>query len=45
MIAGTGATAEVARHTHTHVLDQDPVSAAETIDHGHSARGDKQRRP
>jgi hypothetical protein len=33
------------RHTQTHVLDQDPVSAAETIDHGLSARGDKQRRP
>jgi len=32
MIAGTGATPEVARHTQTRVLDQDPVSAAETID-------------
>jgi MerR family transcriptional regulator, light-induced transcriptional regulator len=45
VIAGTGATAEVARQTQTRVLDQDPVSAAETIDHDHSARGDKQRRP
>jgi DNA-binding transcriptional MerR regulator len=45
MIAGTGATPEVARHTHTRVLDQDPVSAAATIDHGLSARGDRQRRP
>jgi hypothetical protein len=35
MIAGTGATPEVARHTQTHVLDQDPVSAAATIDHDH----------
>jgi MerR family transcriptional regulator, light-induced transcriptional regulator len=32
VIAGTGATPEVARHTQTRVLDQDPVSAAETID-------------
>ena len=37
MIAGTGATAEVARHTQTRVLDQDPVSAAETIDRDHPA--------
>ena len=37
MIAGTGATPEVARHTQTHVLDQDPVSAAETIDRDHPA--------
>jgi DNA-binding transcriptional MerR regulator len=37
MIAGTGATPEVARHTHTRVLDQDPVSAAETIDRDHPA--------
>jgi DNA-binding transcriptional MerR regulator len=44
MIAGTGATAEVARHTHTHVLDQDPVSAAQTIDHDHSTRRDHRRR-
>jgi MerR family transcriptional regulator, light-induced transcriptional regulator len=32
VIAGPGATPEVARHTQTHVLDQDPVSAADTID-------------
>ena len=37
MIAGTGATPEVARHTQTRVLDQDPVSAAETIDRDHPA--------
>ena len=37
MIAGTGATPEVARHTHTRVLAQDPVSAAETIDRDHPA--------
>jgi DNA-binding transcriptional MerR regulator len=37
MIAGTGATPEAARQTHTHVLDQDPVSAAATIDRDHSA--------
>jgi MerR family transcriptional regulator, light-induced transcriptional regulator len=32
MIAGTGATPEAAQHTHTHVLDQDPVTAAATLD-------------
>jgi DNA-binding transcriptional MerR regulator len=37
MIAGTGASPEVARQTHTHVLDQDPVSAAGSIDRDHSA--------
>jgi DNA-binding transcriptional MerR regulator len=37
MIAGTGATPEVARHIQTRVLDQDPVSAAETIDRDHPA--------
>jgi DNA-binding transcriptional MerR regulator len=37
MIAGTGATPEVARHTQTRILDQDPVSAAETIDLDHPA--------
>ena len=36
MIAGTGATPEVARHTQTHLLDQDPVSAADIIDRDHS---------
>jgi DNA-binding transcriptional MerR regulator len=45
MIAGTGATPEVAQHTQTRVLDQDPVSAAATIDRDLSARGDEQRRP
>jgi DNA-binding transcriptional MerR regulator len=45
LIAGTGATPEVARHTQTRVLDQDPVSAAETIDRDHPARGDDRRRP
>jgi MerR family transcriptional regulator, light-induced transcriptional regulator len=37
MIAGTGATPEIARHTQTRVLEQDPVSAAETIDRDHPA--------
>ena len=37
MIAGTGATPEVARHTQTRVLDQDPVSAAAIIEHDYSA--------
>lgn len=37
MIAGTGATPQVARHTQTRLLDQDPVSAAETIDRNHLA--------
>jgi DNA-binding transcriptional MerR regulator len=37
MIAGTGATGEVARQTQTQVLDQDPVSAAGIIDRDHSA--------
>jgi len=37
MIAGTGATPQVARHTQTRLLDQDPVSAAETIDRDHPA--------
>jgi MerR family transcriptional regulator, light-induced transcriptional regulator len=45
MIAGPGATPEIARQTRTHVLDQDPVSAAGIIDHGLSARGDNRRRP
>ena len=36
MIAGPGATAEVARQTQTRVLDQDPVSAAGIIDRNHS---------
>ena len=37
VIAGPGATAEAARQTQTRLLDQDPVSAAQTIDHDHSA--------
>jgi hypothetical protein len=45
VIAGTGATPEVARQTQTRVLDQDPVGAAETIDRDQSARGDERRRP
>jgi MerR family transcriptional regulator, light-induced transcriptional regulator len=45
MIAGTGATPEVARQTQTRILDQDPVSAAQTIDRDHPARGDDRRRP
>jgi DNA-binding transcriptional MerR regulator len=44
VIAGTGATAAVARQTQTRVLDQDPVSAAETIDRDRSARDDDRRR-
>jgi DNA-binding transcriptional MerR regulator len=45
VIAGTGATPEIARQTQTRVLAQDPVSAAQTIDRDHPARGDEQRRP
>jgi methanogenic corrinoid protein MtbC1 len=37
MIAGPGATPEIARQTRTHVLDQDPVSAAGIIDRDHPA--------
>jgi MerR family transcriptional regulator, light-induced transcriptional regulator len=37
MIAGAGATPEVARLTQTRILDQDPVNAAEVVDRGHSA--------
>jgi hypothetical protein len=44
LIAGTGATPEVARQTQTRALDQDPVSAAQAIDRDHWARGDDQRR-
>jgi MerR family transcriptional regulator, light-induced transcriptional regulator len=44
VIAGPGATPEAARRTQTRVLDQDPVSAAETIDRDHSARGGEPRR-
>ena len=45
VIAGRGATPEVARYTRTHLLDQDPVSAAGVIDRDHSARDDDRRRP
>jgi DNA-binding transcriptional MerR regulator len=44
VIAGRGATHEVARRTRTHALDQDPVSAAETIDRDHPAPRDGRRR-
>jgi DNA-binding transcriptional MerR regulator len=37
MIAGRGATPEVARQTHTQALAQDPVSAAAIIDRDHPA--------
>jgi MerR family transcriptional regulator, light-induced transcriptional regulator len=36
VIAGPGATPEVAQHTQTQLLAHDPVSAAATIDHDHS---------
>jgi MerR family transcriptional regulator, light-induced transcriptional regulator len=45
VIAGRGATPEVARHTRTHLLGQDPVSAAGIIDRDHWARDDDRRRP
>jgi MerR family transcriptional regulator, light-induced transcriptional regulator len=38
LIAGPGATPEITRQTQTRLLDQDPVSAAETIDRHHPAR-------
>jgi MerR family transcriptional regulator, light-induced transcriptional regulator len=44
VIAGPGATPEVAQQTQTQVLAHDPVSAAETIDRDHSARGGERRR-
>jgi DNA-binding transcriptional MerR regulator len=44
VIARLGATPEVAQKTQTRVLDQDPVSAAQTIDRDHSAHGDERRR-
>ena len=37
VIAGRGATPEVARQTRTHLLGQDPVSAAGIVDRDHSA--------
>jgi MerR family transcriptional regulator, light-induced transcriptional regulator len=36
LIAGTGATPKIAQQTQTRLLDQDPVSAAQAIDHDHS---------
>jgi hypothetical protein len=36
MIAGAGATPEIAQHTQTHLLDHDPVTAAGIIDRDHS---------
>jgi DNA-binding transcriptional MerR regulator len=44
VIAGRGATHKVARRTRTHALDQDPVSAAETIDRDHPTPRDGRRR-
>jgi DNA-binding transcriptional MerR regulator len=44
VIAGRGATHKVARRTGTHALNQDPVSAAETIDRDHPAPRDDRRR-
>jgi DNA-binding transcriptional MerR regulator len=44
VIAGIGATPEVARQTQTRLLDQDPVSAAETLDRDHPARADARPR-
>ena len=38
LLAGVGATPEIAHRTQTHVLDQDPVSAAELVDSGHPGR-------
>jgi MerR family transcriptional regulator, light-induced transcriptional regulator len=37
VIAGSGATPEIARQTRTRVLDQDPVSAAGVVDRDHPA--------
>jgi MerR family transcriptional regulator, light-induced transcriptional regulator len=36
LLAGAGATPELAHQTHTHLLDQDPVTAAGMIDRDHS---------
>jgi len=38
LLAGAGATPEIVHRTQTHVLDQDPVSAAELVDSGHPGR-------
>ena len=45
VIAGRGATPEVARQTRTYLLGQDPVSAAGIVDRDHSAGDDDRRRP
>jgi MerR family transcriptional regulator, light-induced transcriptional regulator len=45
LIAGPGATPQAARHTHTHTLDHDPVSAAQAIDHHHPTHKNKQQQP
>jgi hypothetical protein len=34
LLAGAGATPELAHQTHTHLLDQDPVTAAELVGDG-----------
>jgi MerR family transcriptional regulator, light-induced transcriptional regulator len=38
LLAGAGATPEIVHRTQTHVLDQDPVSAAKLVDSGHPGR-------
>jgi MerR family transcriptional regulator, light-induced transcriptional regulator len=38
LLAGAGATPETVHRTQTHVLDQDPVSAAKLVDSGHPGR-------
>ncbi len=38
LLAGTGATPHIAHHTHTHLLDHDPATAATTLDQGHPTR-------
>ena len=38
LLAGAGATPEIARRTQTHVLDQDPVSAAELVSDGQAGQ-------
>jgi MerR family transcriptional regulator, light-induced transcriptional regulator len=45
VIAGAGATPEVARLTQTRVAEQDPVSAAGIVDRDQLRRADERRRP
>jgi MerR family transcriptional regulator, light-induced transcriptional regulator len=45
VIAGAGATPEVARMTQARVVEQDPVSAAGIVDRDQSRRADGRRRP